>query len=90
MPGNDTLIISVKPIIYIDLDHTIVIYLMHEHRKCKIKQHLKHLKISSFVTMNAVPPPNKHRGAFSKEAKNSLKGSYGHYLCNTHLPIDND
>lgn len=58
MPGNDTLIISVKPIIYIDLDHTIVIYLMHEHRKCKIKQHLKHLKISSFVTMNAVPPPS--------------------------------
>lgn len=43
--------LCVKTLIYTDLAHTFVMFFMQEHRKHKIKQHLKHILHTQSITL---------------------------------------
>ena len=58
MEGNGTLLISVKTLIYIDLDHAFIMFFVHERRKHKIKQQLKHIFIFPLLGTMHVSPTN--------------------------------
>lgn len=48
--------LCVKTLIYIDLDHTFIMFFVHERRKHKIKQQLKHIfRFPLLGTMHVSP-----------------------------------
>lgn len=48
--------LCVKTLIYIDLGHTFIMFFVHERRKHKIKQHLKHIfRFPLLGTMHVSP-----------------------------------